>query len=158
MIGRLPIAAIAATCGVVIASLIPAIPQASNDSAALISGAEPLRAVEMPGRTDQKPKNDIEAGTGDERASIRLTDDPIEMADIELAPVQDGTLVRRIVVPGTIVPDADRIVRVSVKLSGTVAELRKKLGDPVANRNLADADCSAGTLCALFRGGHSQIR
>ncbi|MBO0752470.1 MAG: efflux RND transporter periplasmic adaptor subunit, partial [Bradyrhizobiaceae bacterium] len=63
---------------------------------------------------------------------IRLTDDQIEMAGIELAPVQDSTLVRRIVVPGTIVPHADRIVRVSVKLSGTVAELRKKLGDPVA--------------------------
>jgi hypothetical protein len=53
MIGRLPIAAIAAACGVVIASLIPAIPQAVNDTAALITGAEPLRAVEMPGLTDQ---------------------------------------------------------------------------------------------------------
>lgn len=129
MIGRLPIAAIAASCGVVIASLIPAIPRAVNDTAALITGAEPLRAVEMPGRTDQRPNNDIDA---DEHTSIRLTDDQIEMAGIELAPVQDSTLVRRIVVPGTIVPHADRIVRVSVKLSGTVAELRKKLGDPVA--------------------------
>jgi cobalt-zinc-cadmium efflux system membrane fusion protein len=46
--------------------------------------------------------------------------------------VQDGTLSRRIVVPGTIVPHADRIARVSVKLSATVAELRKKLGDTVA--------------------------
>ncbi|MBO0750936.1 MAG: hypothetical protein J2P53_02425, partial [Bradyrhizobiaceae bacterium] len=106
MIGRLPIAAIAASCGVVIASLIPAIPRAVNDTAALITGAEPLRAVEMPGRTDQRPNNDIDA---DEHTSIRLTDDQIEMAGIELAPVQDSTLVRRIVVPGTIVPHADRI-------------------------------------------------
>jgi membrane fusion protein, heavy metal efflux system len=132
MIGRLPIAAIAATFGVVIASLIPAIPQAVNDAAALITGAEPLRAGEIPGQTDQKPKNNVDAQTADERTSIRLTNDQIEMAGIELAPVQDGTLVRRIVVPGTIVPHADRIVRVSAKLSGTVAELRKKLGDPVA--------------------------
>jgi membrane fusion protein, heavy metal efflux system len=132
MIGRLPIAAIAATSGVVIASLIPAIPQAVNDTAALIVGADSLRAVEMPGREDQKTRNNTDAATADERRSIRLTNDQIEMAGIELAPVQDGTLVRRIVVPGTIVPHADRIVRVSVKLSGTVAELRKKLGDPVA--------------------------
>jgi membrane fusion protein, heavy metal efflux system len=53
------------------------------------------------------------------------------MSGIELAAVQNGTLVRRIGVPGTIVPDADRIARVSVKLSATAAELRKKLGDTV---------------------------
>jgi membrane fusion protein, heavy metal efflux system len=34
-------------------------------------------------------------------------------------------------VPGTIVPSANRIARVSVKLSATVAELRKNLGDTV---------------------------
>ena len=64
-------------------------------------------------------------------AVINLTDAQIETAGIELAPVQDGTLAHRIVVPGTIVPHADRIARVSVRLFGTVAELHKKLGDPV---------------------------
>jgi len=34
-------------------------------------------------------------------------------------------------VPGSITPAAGRIARVSVKLEGTVAELRKNLGDPV---------------------------
>ena len=68
----------------------------------------------------------------DHRASIRLTDDQIGTAGIEVAAVKDGTLARRIVVPGTIVPHADRIARVSVKLSATVTELRKKLGDTVA--------------------------
>ena len=38
----------------------------------------------------------------------------------------------RIIVPGTIVPNADRIAQVSVKLSGTIMELRKKVGDTVA--------------------------
>jgi len=80
---------------------------------------------------DRKGDPDSEAGE-DHRAGIRLTDDQIETAGIELAAIQDGTLVRRIVVPGTIVPHADRIARVSVKLSATVAELRKKLGDTVA--------------------------
>src|SRR4029077_2374344 len=33
---------------------------------------------------------------------------------------------------GTVIPHADRIAHVAVKVSGTVAELRKKVGDPVA--------------------------
>src|SRR5262249_51245693 len=55
---------------------------------------------------------------------------------------------RRLTVPGTIVPNADRLAHISVKLMATVGELRKKLGDPVAkdeviaileSREVADA-------------------
>ena len=131
MTGRLPVAVLAAACGIAVASLIPEIPQAVRYAVELVTGAEALRAVETRGGAEQrKPKGDAEAR--EEHASIRLTDDQIEAAGIELAAVQDGTLSRRIVVPGTIVPHADRIARVSVKLSATVAELRKKLGDAVA--------------------------
>jgi cobalt-zinc-cadmium efflux system membrane fusion protein len=51
-------------------------------------------------------------------------------------------------VPGTVVPDAGRVAHVSVKLSGTVAELRKNIGDDVVkdeviavleSREVADA-------------------
>lgn len=51
--------------------------------------------------------------------------------------------------PGTIVPHADRIAHVSVKLSGTVAELSKNIGDDVVkdevvavleSREVADAN------------------
>ena len=61
---------------------------------------------------------------------------------------QGGTIAHRIIVPGTVIPHADRIARVAVKLSGTVAELRKKIGDPAAkdevlavleSREVADA-------------------
>jgi len=133
MTGRLPVAVLAAACGIAVASLIPEIPQAVRYAVELVTGAEALRAVETRGGAEQrKPKDDPDAEAREEHASIRLTDDQIEAAGIELAAVQDGTLSRRIVVPGTIVPHADRIARVSVKLSATVAELRKKLGDTVA--------------------------
>jgi multidrug efflux pump subunit AcrA (membrane-fusion protein) len=65
-----------------------------------------------------------------------------------VAAAQSGSLSQRIVVPGTVTPDASRIARVAVKLSGTVAELRKNLGDTVAkdevigileSREVADA-------------------
>jgi len=133
MCGRSAVAFLAAAFGVAAASLIPEIPQAVRYAVVLVSGAESLRSVEPWGAAEQRnPKGDSDAEAHDERASIRLTDDQIETAGIELAIVQDGMLARRIVVPGTIVPHADRIARVSVKLSATVAELRKKLGDTVA--------------------------
>ena len=42
-----------------------------------------------------------------------------------------GTLARRLTVPGTVAPDADRIARVAAKVVGTVAALNKRLGDKV---------------------------
>jgi cobalt-zinc-cadmium efflux system membrane fusion protein len=131
---HLTVAALAAACGIAAASLIPEIPHAVHDAVDLVTGSQLLRSVENTGdaqRRRRKGDQDSEAGE-DRRPGIRLTDDQIETAGIELAAVQDGTLARRIVVPGTIVPHADRIARVSVKLSATVAELRKKLGDTVA--------------------------
>ena len=64
--------------------------------------------------------------------SVKLSEADIQTAGIELTEAQSGTIARRIVAPGSIVPHADRIAKVSVRLSGTVAELRKKIGDPVA--------------------------
>jgi membrane fusion protein, heavy metal efflux system len=127
---RLAVALLGAGCGIIGASLIPQIPQAVRYALDLATGAEPGRAVEA-GGGGERAKSIGDAGIGEERATISLTDEQIETSGIGLAAVQDGTLVRRIVVPGTIVPDADRIARVSVKLSAIVAELRKKLGDTV---------------------------
>jgi membrane fusion protein, heavy metal efflux system len=138
MMGRLPIAVAATAIGIAVASFVPQIPQALRNAAGLGYAAAPNGAVthlEEPGglgppRPDERrPKG--EADTGDEQL-VKLSGDQIDAAGIELAPVQDGTLSHRIVVPGTIVPHADRIARVSVKLSATVTELRKKLGDSVA--------------------------
>jgi len=130
---HLTVAALAAACGIAVASLIPEIPQAIHYAVELVTGSESPRIVENTGGAEQRrPQGDSDSeGREDRRAGIRLTDDQIETAGIELAAFQDGTLARRIVVPGTIVPHADRIARVSVKLSATVTELRKKLGDTV---------------------------
>ena len=130
MANYLAIAALGAACGVVIASFIPEIPRAVRDAVAVVTGGEPSRVVEtQTGAEQDRTRGQSEAE--DQGATIRLTDDQIATSGIELAAVRDGTISRRIVVPGTIVPHADRVARVSVKLSATVAELRKKLGDPV---------------------------
>jgi membrane fusion protein, heavy metal efflux system len=63
--------------------------------------------------------------------NIKLSSEQIEAAGIKIGEVTPGVISRRLAVPGTIVPNGDRIARVSVKLLGTVSELRKRLGDRV---------------------------
>src|SRR5215210_7118641 len=79
---------------------------------------------------------------------IAMDNERIKLAQIEQAKAGSGTIVKRLTVPGTVIPDADRVAHVSVKLSGTVAGLRKKIGDDVAkgevlavleSREVADA-------------------
>jgi membrane fusion protein, heavy metal efflux system len=60
---------------------------------------------------------------------IKLTTDQIAKARIEVAEVGGCTISRQVTVPGTVTPDADRVGRVAAKVVGTVAELRKRLGD-----------------------------
>jgi cobalt-zinc-cadmium efflux system membrane fusion protein len=94
----------------------------------------------------QQPATSISSGPSQERASAperdaaagsreqglaKLSPDAIEAAGIEMAAVRSGTIARRIIVPATIVPQADRIAHVAVKLSSIVAELRKNIGDLV---------------------------
>ena len=62
---------------------------------------------------------------------IALSDEQIRDAGITLAPVAGGTLKRHFLAPGSLIPDADHIGRVSVRVLATVAELRKRLGDSV---------------------------
>lgn len=62
---------------------------------------------------------------------IRLTERQIAAGNFAIRDVTAGTLSKRIAVPGTIVPSGERIAKVSVRLLGTVAEIRKRLGDTV---------------------------
>jgi cobalt-zinc-cadmium efflux system membrane fusion protein len=63
--------------------------------------------------------------------AITLTAAQVARAKIELAAVENCTITQRLTVPGTITLDADRTGRVAAKVVGTVAELRKRLRDPV---------------------------
>jgi cobalt-zinc-cadmium efflux system membrane fusion protein len=84
---------------------------------------------------------------GDE-GLVRMTPERISADEIEVTLVGEGSLARKLIVPGTVVANADRIARVPVKVVGTVAQLRKRLGDLVAegevvalidSREVADA-------------------
>lgn len=80
--------------------------------------------------------------------SIPMDDAQIRLAQIDQVVVGPANIAKRLVVPGAIIPHADRVAHVSVKLSGTVAELRKNIGDDVVkdeviavleSREVADA-------------------
>ena len=64
--------------------------------------------------------------------TLKLSSEQIASARIETTKASEGLLARRLTVPGTIIPAADRVARVAAKVVGTVAELNKQLGDPVA--------------------------
>jgi membrane fusion protein, heavy metal efflux system len=90
-------------------------------------------------------------------AAVRLSDRQVEAGKFSVAEVSAGVLRKRIVVPGSIVPSGDHIARVAVRLLGTVAELRKRLGDSVQagevvavieSREVADA--KSEYLAAVF--------
>jgi cobalt-zinc-cadmium efflux system membrane fusion protein len=146
MIRRASLVIVAFAVGVGAASLLPGLAESVRKVIGLpaVRGAVQLGEEPTNGAEARKPSSEA----GAEQQIVKLTDEQIAAARIELVAVQGGTLARRLTVPGTILPDADRIAHVSVKLSGTVAELRKKLGDPVSkgevlaileSREVADA-------------------
>jgi cobalt-zinc-cadmium efflux system membrane fusion protein len=78
--------------------------------------------------------HDEKSAAGDEHhddAAVKLSDRQVEAGKFSVAEAGAGVLRKHIAVPGTIVPSGDHIARVAVRLLGTVAELRKRLGDSV---------------------------
>ncbi|WP_050405616.1 efflux RND transporter periplasmic adaptor subunit [Bradyrhizobium embrapense] len=70
---------------------------------------------------------------------IELSEDQIREAGITLAPASGGMLKRHFLAPGSLIPDADHIGRVSVRVLATVTELRKRLGDVVEKGEIVAA-------------------
>ncbi len=66
-----------------------------------------------------------------DQAGVKLSERQIAAGNFAIREAAAGTLSKRIAVPVTIVPSGEHIAKVSVRLLGTVAELRKRLGDTV---------------------------
>lgn len=62
---------------------------------------------------------------------IAMSDAQVEAGQFAITPAASGELYRRLTAPAVVVPDPDKIARVAAKVVGTVAEMRKKLGDTV---------------------------
>src|SRR5262249_19100090 len=77
---------------------------------------------------------------GDHSAErVTLSQQQISDAGIEVAEAKGGILKRHFLAPGSLIPDADHVARVSVRVLATVAELRKRLGDSVEKGEIVAA-------------------
>jgi cobalt-zinc-cadmium efflux system membrane fusion protein len=141
---RLAFVSVGFAAGIAVASLAPGVPQTVRKLAGLAFEPGSVQSHD----TAAQVRGEGSKAPDDKRAVVSLTDEQLTEAHIDLAQVDRGTLAHRIIVPGTIIPVADRIARVAVKLYGTVAELRKNIGDPVVkgevlavleSREVADA-------------------
>ncbi len=143
----------AITLGVAVSAVAPSVPQLLRST--VFSGLPSLReTVEKTEASDggsksgsqpaDHPEKDHEYGEG----VITLSPEQIAEGGLETIEASADVLATRLTVPGSISPDSDRIARVAVRLTGTVAELRKRLGDWVdkgevvavlESRDVADA-------------------
>jgi cobalt-zinc-cadmium efflux system membrane fusion protein len=99
-----------------------------------------------------------------EEGHVKMTADQVAGQDIKVAAVAGGTLARHLLVPGTITPDTDRIARVPARVVGTVAEMRKRLGDTVQKDEVVAvldsrevADAKSEYLTALVQADLQKI-
>ncbi len=136
MANRFFIIVIAFVAGAAVVALVPGV-SSTLQRAAGIAPAK-IRAQGGIRSETAEPKSRV----------ITMNDEQIKLAQIDQANVGPGPIAKRLAVPGTVIPDSDRVAHVSVKLSGTVAELRKQIGDDVAkgeilavleSREVADA-------------------
>src|SRR5882672_5992172 len=143
MFGRLSLSIVALIVGIALASFIPALSQWVRTIATFpsVSAEKNLESASEERKGRGEPREE-------QQGAIKLTGEEIGAASIEVAAAQSGTIAHRILVPGTIVPQGNRIAHVAVKLSGIVSELRKNLGDAVEkdevlaileSRDVADA-------------------
>lgn len=75
-------------------------------------------------------------GEEESEGLIKLTPSQIRSADIEIAPVTSGKLVKEIAVPGRIAINANAEARIVPRLSGTAARIEKQLGEQVRQGDL----------------------
>ena len=67
----------------------------------------------------------------DEPGDLAMTSSQIEAAQIEIGAAAHGTVAQQLAAPGVVMIDQDRVARIPAKVVGTVAQLRKKLGDRI---------------------------
>jgi cobalt-zinc-cadmium efflux system membrane fusion protein len=109
---------LAAVIGAFVGAAVPQISAALRGAISAITGARTGATSDLVDKSAQE-------------GLVKLTSEQIAAAHIQTARVQGGALTQRLVVPAAITPDPDRIGRVAARVMGTVAEMRKKLGDSV---------------------------
>lgn len=67
----------------------------------------------------------------DEHGDLAMSPNQIAASEIEIGAASTGAIAQKLAAPGIVMIDQDRVARIPAKVVGTVAQLRKKLGDRV---------------------------
>ena len=95
----------------------------------------------------------------DEHGELSMSLAQIEAAQIEIGRAASGSVAQKMAAPGIVMVDQDRVARIPAKVVGTVAQLRKKLGDRVEkgeivaildSREVADAKSEYLSASVVF--------
>jgi cobalt-zinc-cadmium efflux system membrane fusion protein len=130
--------AVALLAGVAIATAVPSIPQTLRSLAGLNQAAP---ASDGGGHADAHGEHGAEG-------RIAMTAEQVSAAGITVADAGPGVLAARAVVPAVLAANGDRLARVTARAPGIVADIRKRVGDPVTpgdvlatieSRDIADA-------------------
>lgn len=117
------------------AVLVPDIPATLRSSLGLVPMVQitaPAEATASKGGHGHTPGAGEEHGEDAPEGTVRMTDEQIAGAKIEVAEAGPGTVVRRVSLPGTIVANADRLAHVPARVAGIVTALNKRLGEMVS--------------------------
>lgn len=144
---RIVLAAAAVLAGIGLAAVVPSIPRELRHLAGLSVSMDAV-ARPSPAKVDAHGHQGHGAESHAEEGKIVMTAEQIDAAGIQVAPAAAGILVSRVVVPGVLSANADRLARVTARVAGTIAEVRKRLGEQVVagdvvavieSREIADA-------------------
>ena len=127
--------AVVALGGAVLVPEMPAMVRSSLGLAPVVETAPPARAAEPEGggrghghAHGPGEEHGEEAAEG----AVRMTEEQIAGAKIEVAEAGPGTIARRVSLPGTVAANADRLAHVPARVAGIVTALNKRLGETVA--------------------------
>lgn len=109
--------------GILAGAFVPGIPQGLRSIIGVVASPPPAAKGDGHGHGPGEKEG--------EEGKIKMSAEQIEAAKITVAPIGDGVLGLHIVAPGVVQPDPDRLARIAGRVVGTVAELKKRLGDTV---------------------------
>ena len=119
-----------------VAVLVPGVPatlRATLGLAPAVATAPPARAEPEGGGHGHGHAHGPGEDHGEEalEGTVRMTEEQIAGARIEVAEAGPGTVARRVSLPGTVAANADRLAHVPARVAGIVTALNKRLGDMV---------------------------
>jgi cobalt-zinc-cadmium efflux system membrane fusion protein len=92
----------------------------------VIASISPALASTAP----EKPGGHAEEEKGSEGV-VKLADAQVDAGKFNIKASGPGEITRRLLAPAVVTPDPDRVARVAAKVVGTIAEMRKRLGEEV---------------------------